>query len=68
MCRASKWLWLALAWPALGQQAFTWTDLGDGRVELWQALQTGQLIDDKPDRFLVRHRLIQEAQNQCVDP
>ncbi|MGB9456340.1 MAG: DUF6807 family protein [Bryobacteraceae bacterium] len=34
MCRASKWLWLALAWPALGQQAFTWTDLGGGRVEL----------------------------------
>jgi hypothetical protein len=34
MHRASKWLWLALAWPALGQPAFTWTDLGDGRVEL----------------------------------
>jgi hypothetical protein len=34
MHRASSLFWLALAWPALGQQPFTWTDLGDGRVEL----------------------------------
>ncbi|MFY9724776.1 MAG: DUF6807 family protein [Bryobacteraceae bacterium] len=34
MPRASKWLWLALACPALGQPGFTWVDLGGGRLEL----------------------------------
>ena len=42
--------------------------LGDGRVKLRETLQAGQLIDDKPDRLLIGHRLIQEPQNQRIDP
>ena len=37
-------------------------------MKLRQTLQTGQLVDDEPDRFLVRHGLVQEAQNESVDP
>src|SRR5260370_37437847 len=42
--------------------------LRDGRMKLRQPLQAGQLVDDEPDRFLVRHRLVQEAQNEPVNP
>ena len=34
MHRTNKLTWLALALPALAQQPFTWSDLGDGRIEL----------------------------------
>jgi hypothetical protein len=33
--------------------------LGDGGMKLRQPLQSGQLVDDEPDRFLVRHGLVQ---------
>src|ERR1700734_1548715 len=37
-------------------------------MELRQPLQTGQFVNHEPDWFLVRHGLIQESQDQRVDP
>src|SRR5580658_3838599 len=37
-------------------------------MKLRQSLQAGQLVDDEPDRFLVGHGLIQETQDESIDP
>jgi hypothetical protein len=38
------------------------------RYEAEAAAATGQLVHGKPDRFLVRYGLVQETQDQRVNP
>ena len=59
---------LAATLEAENHRILRFSVLGYRGMKLRQALQAGQFVDDKPDWFLVRHRLVQEAQNQGVDP
>ena len=42
--------------------------LGDGGVQLWQLLQAGQLVDDKPHRMLLGLGRAEQPQNEHIDP
>ena len=59
---------LGLALEAKHKRVLRFPVLGDGGVELRQALQAGQLVQHKPDRVLAFLRFIQETQNQQVNP
>ena len=59
---------LAPALEAKNDRVLRFPILGDCCVKLRQPLQAGQLIDDKPHRFLIEHRLVKKAQNQSIDP
>ena len=61
-------LHLAASLKAKDDRVLRFAILGDGGMKLRQPLQAGQLVDDEPDRFLVRHGLVQEAQNERVNP
>src|ERR1035441_6936998 len=61
-------LHLATSLKAKDDRVLRLAILGDGGMKLRQPLQAGQLVDDEPDRFLVRHGLVQEAQNERVNP
>src|SRR5208283_795911 len=37
-------------------------------MKLWKTLQTGQLVEHKPDPFLVGFRFVQQAEYEHVDP
>ena len=62
------YLKLGLALEAKHQRVLRFSVFGDGGMELRQTLQTGQLVQHKPDRMLALFRLIQETQNEQVNP
>ena len=59
-------LHLAASLEAKDYRILRFAILGDGGMKLRQSLQAGQLVDDEPDGFLVRHRFVQaDARRAC---
>jgi hypothetical protein len=59
---------LGLALEAQHHRIAALAGLGDGGVKLRQLLQARQLVDDKPHPPLRLRRLIQQPQNQPINP